>query len=200
MSATCTRIVHGANEQFFDNLAGIPIAEIRHALRDAFNIAPEAQAYVDGEAVGDDTLLQGEQCVEFSKAQGRKGLGELLTKEQLMERWGIGSADYRQLVEMGLPSLKLPIGVRHPEFAVDGFFGSIGRSSSVQPLDSAPTILRQPESKTSPYLNACEAAEYLGITVRSLYGIVERRRIIPLRGPKRSYRFTVEILDNYLRS
>lgn len=50
----------------------------------------------------------------------------------------------------------------------------------------------------SPYLNAEEAAAYLGITKSSLYGIVERRRLVPLRGPKRTYRFTKDILDDYL--
>ncbi len=51
----------------------------------------------------------------------------------------------------------------------------------------------------SPYLTAEEAAQYLGITMDSLYGQVERRRLIPLRGPKRSYRFTTAMLDAYLK-
>jgi excisionase family DNA binding protein len=52
---------------------------------------------------------------------------------------------------------------------------------------------------TSPYLDAEQAAAYLGITVSSLYGIVERGHLIPLRGPRRRYRFTKELLDDYLR-
>ncbi len=51
----------------------------------------------------------------------------------------------------------------------------------------------------SPYLNAQEAATYLGINVKSLYGLVERRQLKPLRGPKRVYRFTEEMLDEYLK-
>jgi excisionase family DNA binding protein len=51
----------------------------------------------------------------------------------------------------------------------------------------------------SPYLDAEQAAAYLGITVSSLYGIVERGHLIPLRGPRRRYRFTKELLDDYLR-
>jgi excisionase family DNA binding protein len=51
----------------------------------------------------------------------------------------------------------------------------------------------------SPYLDADEAARYLGITVKSLYGVVERRHLIPLRGPRRTYRFTEEMLDEYLK-
>jgi excisionase family DNA binding protein len=50
----------------------------------------------------------------------------------------------------------------------------------------------------SPYLNAEEAAAYLRITMSSLYGLVERRKIRPLPG-YRKYRFTKEILDAYLQ-
>jgi hypothetical protein len=68
-------------------------------------------------------------------------------------------------------------------------------------LSDTSTILTNPEKRVveSPYLNAEEAAAYLGITKASLYGIVERRRIVPLRGPKRTYRFTKRMLDDYLR-
>jgi excisionase family DNA binding protein len=51
----------------------------------------------------------------------------------------------------------------------------------------------------SPYLDAEQAATYLGTTLSSLYGLVERRRLRPLRGPRRRYRFTTEMLDEYLR-
>lgn len=51
----------------------------------------------------------------------------------------------------------------------------------------------------SPYLGAGEAAEYLGVTLSSLYGIVERGHLVPLRGPRRSYRFTEALLDEYLK-
>ena len=33
---------------------------------------------------------------------------------------------------------------------------------------------------------------------KSLYGLVERKRLTPLRGPRRTYRFTREQLDHYL--
>lgn len=54
-------------------------------------------------------------------------------------------------------------------------------------------------SSRSPYLGAEEAAEYLGVSVSSLYGIVERGHLVPLRGPRRSYRFTEKMLDDYLK-
>lgn len=58
--------------------------------------------------------------------------------------------------------------------------------------------MSQPE-KPTPFLNANEAAAYLGTTVSSLYGLVERRQIEPLRGPRRRYRFTKEMLNQYLK-
>ena len=48
-------------------------------------------------------------------------------------------------------------------------------------------------------MTAEEAAKYLGISIKSLYGVVERRHLVPLRGPRRAYRFTVEMLDEYLK-
>lgn len=52
----------------------------------------------------------------------------------------------------------------------------------------------------TPYLNAEESAAYLRLeTVKALYGLVERRRLIPLRGPRRRIRFTKDMLDQYMR-
>jgi len=52
--------------------------------------------------------------------------------------------------------------------------------------------------KPGRYLGAKQAAEYLGCSVKSLYRQVELGRLVPLRGPKRSYRFTAGMLDKYL--
>lgn len=53
----------------------------------------------------------------------------------------------------------------------------------------------------SPYLDAEQAAAYLGITVAALRSRVQRGELRPLRhkrGSPRQYRFTVEILDAYM--
>jgi excisionase family DNA binding protein len=50
----------------------------------------------------------------------------------------------------------------------------------------------------TPYLNAEEAADYLRITLDALYGLVERRKLRPLPG-FRKYRFTREMLDDFLK-
>ena len=58
--------------------------------------------------------------------------------------------------------------------------------------------LPQPAAVESPYLDSEKAAQYLGIDVKQLYRQVELRRLKPLRGPRNSYRFTKQQLDNYL--
>ena len=52
--------------------------------------------------------------------------------------------------------------------------------------------------QASPYLTAQQAADYLQITVKALYGLVERRKLRPLPGHRR-YRFLPQQLDAYLR-
>ena len=48
------------------------------------------------------------------------------------------------------------------------------------------------------YFDSQAASDYLGITAASLYALVERNRLKPLRGPRRTYRFTQAQLDEYL--
>lgn len=68
------------------------------------------------------------------------------------------------------------------------------RSAPLSALDNISS-----PAKESPYLDAKEAAFYLGTSASSLYGLVERRQIDPMRGPRRRYRFTKEMLDEYLK-
>jgi excisionase family DNA binding protein len=49
-----------------------------------------------------------------------------------------------------------------------------------------------------PYFDSSAACNYLGVSEQSLYGLGERKRLIPLRGPRRTYRFTRQQLDDYL--
>jgi excisionase family DNA binding protein len=48
------------------------------------------------------------------------GVGDLLTPEQLIQRWHITAEQYHQLLQAGLPTIRFADGaVRHPEVAVD---------------------------------------------------------------------------------
>ena len=59
-------------------------------------------------------------------------------------------------------------------------------------------LLSWAESNRGDYFDSVQAADYLGISKASLYALVERKRIVPLRGPRRTYRFTKEQLEQYL--
>lgn len=67
------RVVHGANEQYFDSLEGKTVGQVRKSLRDAFNIPGDADALIQGKEVGDDFVLEGGMSLEFTKEAGVKG-------------------------------------------------------------------------------------------------------------------------------
>jgi len=66
-------VIHGANNQKFDNLAGSTVQDIRDTLRDVFNIPQDAQALVNGENVGPNYRLRAEDTLEFIRQAGVKG-------------------------------------------------------------------------------------------------------------------------------
>jgi excisionase family DNA binding protein len=59
-------------------------------------------------------------------------------------------------------------------------------------------ILAWADQVERPFFDSSAACNYLGITEQSLYDLVGRKRLIPLRGPRRTYRFTRQQLDEYL--
>lgn len=67
------RVVHGANEQYFDNLEGKTVGSVKKSLREVFNIPGDAQAIVSNKEVGDDFILEGGMSLEFVKEAGVKG-------------------------------------------------------------------------------------------------------------------------------
>jgi hypothetical protein len=67
------RVVHGANEQYFDSLEGKTVGTVKKSLREVFNIPSDADALVSGKSVGDDFILEGGMNLEFVKEAGVKG-------------------------------------------------------------------------------------------------------------------------------
>ena len=68
------RVVHGANEQYLDNLGGKTVGSVRKSLKDVFNIPGDATALVSGKEVQDDFILDGGMTLEFFKEAGTKGV------------------------------------------------------------------------------------------------------------------------------
>lgn len=113
---------------------------------------------------------------------------------------GVGSASV--VVELGRETLKRLdrlLAVLEHNVSQGGLPQAQGLTQPLT-LTSGDEPSGRQQKGISPYLDAETAAEYLGINVKSLYGVVERRHLVPLRGPRRSYRFTREMLDEYLRS
>lgn len=67
------RVVHGANEQYFENLQGKTVGMVRKSLREVFNIPGDASALIKGKSVGDDFVLEAGMNLEFVKEAGVKG-------------------------------------------------------------------------------------------------------------------------------
>lgn len=67
------KVVHGSADGTFDNLVGVKVSTVKASLVHAFNIPGEAQAFVNGEAVNGDYVLQANETLEFVKQAGVKG-------------------------------------------------------------------------------------------------------------------------------
>ena len=85
-SLSKVRVVHGANEQYFENLSGKNVGQIRKSLREAFNIPGDASALISGKEVGDDFVLEGGMSLEFVKDAGVKG-SSVLHNTKVGIRW-----------------------------------------------------------------------------------------------------------------
>ena len=83
------------------------------------------------------------------------------------------------------------------QFQASRQFGSMANPADAKAFLSA-CVRACTKPAASQYLDAAGACDYLGITRDSLYGLVERNHVVPLRGPRRSYRFTPAMLDEYL--
>lgn len=84
------------------------------------------------------------------------------------------------------------------EFIADMFKIPLEKlNGPVKAKPAKPELPARP-SIPSPYFDAQQAADYLGVTVKALYGHVERRKLKRLPG-FRKYRFTREQLDAFLR-
>lgn len=100
------RIIHGSNLQSCDGIEGTTIAEIKTRLRDVLNLSPEVNAYCDGDLASLHYLVEDGDVIEFVRLKGNKGLGRLLTPEELVSELKISNEDYTYFLNLGLPIIK----------------------------------------------------------------------------------------------
>lgn len=67
------KVIHGANDGDFEVDAGTTVGTLRKNLRDKFNIPADAQAYLDGNEVNDEAIVQEGNTIELVKFSGVKG-------------------------------------------------------------------------------------------------------------------------------
>ena len=67
------RVVNGANSEYYDNLVGKKVSQVRKALRDVFNIAEKSEAYFNGQPIDENSIISSSGQLEFIKASGVKG-------------------------------------------------------------------------------------------------------------------------------
>jgi excisionase family DNA binding protein len=172
-------VIHGANAVELPYL-NCSVAELRDGLRDVLNVGFEARPYVGGRLVGDDHVPSVRSCIEYVKNRGTKGSGRR----------------HIEVVEIGPEIVAVLERLAQAIEQIAGNFNSPSNDHTAGGFESTDGKVK---GQVSPYLTAEEAARYLGISIKSLYGAVERRHLVPLRGPRRTYRFTVEMLDEYLK-
>ena len=178
-SSGSVKIIHCANDGIF-NVADASVATVQASLIDAFNIPDEAVAFANGEQVGGDFRLRGNDTLEFMKRRGRKGVGDRVwTEDEFCTHFKITPEDLRAWIAQGLK-------VRR---CLDG---------SLRVTESDADVFIRGPVVESPYLTIEEAAIYARTTVNNIYGLIERRKLKKLPGT-RTVLFTKEILDNYLK-
>lgn len=155
-------VVHGLNIEEDSKFVGHTVKAIKNAYRDTFNIPEIAKAFVDGEEVPDEYVLQSGETLEFVKESGRKGLGRLFAKDQLLEFWGLSQKQYQALISMGLPQVTLEDEVLYFEYAVDDFLRNVG---PIQTTLAPPPSSQAPSDETSQQ----EVLQSLGRKVDQLH-------------------------------
>lgn len=140
-------VIHGANDGIFD-VAGSTVAVVQKSLVDAFNIGTDAIAFVNGEEVESTHKLNVGDHLEFVYRTGTKGLGDLLTPEDLMSRWRISPEEYLELQQLGLPTFPFKNGsIRHSEIAVDDWWKNNGN------IAPAPLLATERQDASRSWLN-----------------------------------------------
>jgi hypothetical protein len=143
MNAVCT--VSAGPYDEVRAVAGRTVAHVRSHLRQLFNIPECALAVCNGDPVEEEFVLPPGARLEFLNDAGFKGLGALLTPDEIQRRWNISEAQYRELCEMGLPTIRLSGTDRHPEVAVDEWFRSRGTTTEI--TENHPTPQPAPKGK-----------------------------------------------------
>lgn len=200
------RIIHGANVELC-GFQGRTVGYIRKALREVINLPSDAVAFIGGRQAMDDRVINDGESVEFVRKKGIKGLGALLTPDQLKEQWQIDDAGYRQLLDLGLPRIQLPSGVRHPEIEVDEFFRQRAvpinqeesRNSSAERIAGAlEEVANRLPNLAGPPMTVDQVAKFASVSEKTIYRWVGTGKLKPKADGARPLLFERSEVDKAL--
>jgi hypothetical protein len=170
---------------------------VRRCLASVFSIPDEAEPWIGGSVVGAGYLLRAGDSLEFLVRLGRKGVSDLLTAEQLMQRWQIDNDKYLQLLNAGLPTIRFEdCSVRHPEVAVDEWLRR--RYASGPDLASTPIAIEpHPDQRVYTVKEAATVYFQGRISQRELYNLFDQGEILGFRVGKQKILIYKSSLDAY---
>ena len=73
-AAAMATVTHGPYAEQIP-VADMTVSQIRQRYGDRFDIDPDSLPYIEGEPVGDDTIVQSGQVLMFARRAGEKGWG-----------------------------------------------------------------------------------------------------------------------------
>jgi len=80
------KVICGANDDTLA-LVGCQVGTVRNSLVDAFNVPPQAIAFVNGKVVDPFYRLQADDTLEFCKKHGNKGTRRMFTKAEILREY-----------------------------------------------------------------------------------------------------------------
>jgi hypothetical protein len=208
LSPRACRVTHGPCDCYFEYLADKTVGSVRRSLASIFSIPDEADAWVGGSIVGPEYRLRAGDSVEFLVRRGRKAVGELLTPEQLIQRWNITEGQYQQLLKAGLPTIRFEDeAARHPEVAVDEWLRC--RFASCPDAAGTAIDLKRIADHFDPpppdIVGSAYVASRLGCTTTWVADMVRRGEIpphavVPGTGNGKPWKFFRSRIDSWITS
>lgn len=140
--------------------------------------------------IDENYKLRPGDVLEFINPGGSKGLGKLLTAEDIKIQWNIDTQQYEELLVAGLPVIRFGNGdARHPEIAVDEFFREIA-STAIKP---------SPEIVGTPYVSERLGCTSIWITEMVRREVIPPACIVPGTGNGKPWKFYRLRIDEWIR-
>jgi hypothetical protein len=200
------RVIHGCNEIVIR--PSCTIGAVRRSLREVLNLADDAAAFVNGHEQSSEYQLAAGDVLEFVREHGQKGLGELLSDQDLMIRLQISVQQLQELRDRGLPCLRFKDGKDYyPEVAVDEWFRKLGCHDSTESR-AADAVVRiadhfdppPPDKVGSKYVATLLGCTTTWIADLVRQGDIPRNCIVTGTGNGKPWKFHRQLIEKWIKS